>query len=404
VGIPFEGVQVPYLSASRLKLAKECALHYEFKYDPKNQDAITVKWLGDHRNNMQAAKLGTNIHNALEEWRRPNPKTGKVRKPLYGKLIELYDNECAKNEIDFPLYEDGKLMLSRWFQRRGMQKMKVISVEQAFGSHRSPYVLSNGTPVFGFIDLVFEHEDGTIELVDYKTQRAPITQGEADTNVQAGIYLTVARELWPDRPLRFTFDLTRYGTVTTIWADSRLDEFKTWLKIQYEWIQTLTKPPATIGPGCKWCPYTDLCPKAQQLTQNGSWELVVGEDPTTLDPDDMLDTLAAVKAAKSILDKKQRQITRTIKDEWFDPGAESPRIETPKWMVSLEDRQRTEFIPAEVQRIVGPTVFGQMAGVTKAGIERILPVLPDDVAAEVRRSAISKPFQSLNVRRRTDAK
>ena len=226
---------------------------------------------------MQAAKLGTNIHNALEEWRRPNPKTGKVRKPLYGKLIELYDNECKKNEIDFPLYEDGKIMLSRWFEKRGSNKIKVLSVEQGFGSHRHPYTLSNGTPVFGFIDLVIEHDDGTIELVDYKTQRAPITQGEADANVQAGIYLTVARELWPDRPLQFTFDLTRYGTVTTIWSDSRLDEFKGWLKTQFEWIESMTNPPATIGPGCKWCPFVDLCPKAQQLVQNGSWDLVVGE-------------------------------------------------------------------------------------------------------------------------------
>lgn len=399
---PFR-MQVPYLSASRLKLAKECALHYQFKYDPESPDAITAKWIGNHRSNTQAAKLGTNIHNALEEWRRPHPKTGRVRKPLFGKLMGLYDDECAKNEIDFHMYEDGKQMLTRWFNIRGSKKVKVVSVEQAFGSHSNPFVLNNGVPVFGFIDLVVEHDDGTIELIDYKTQRAPITQGEADTNVQAGIYLTVARQLWPDRNLQFTFDLTRYGTVTTIWADDRLDQFEDWLKTQYEWIQSMTKPSATIGPGCKWCPFVDLCPKAQQLIQNGSWDIVVGDDPTSLDPDDMLDTLAGIKAAKSILDKKQKQITQTIKDEWFDYNTPDSKIETPKWVVSMEDRTRKQYIPSEVQRIVPPTVFGQMAGLTKAGVERILPVLPDEMQDEVRRSIISKPFKSLNVRRRTDA-
>ena len=396
-------MRVPYLSASRLKLAKECALHYQYKYDAQNQDATTAKWLGNHRDNTQAAKLGTNIHNALEEWRRPNPKTGKVRKPLFGKLMDLYNKECAKNELDFPMYEDGKQMLTRWFNIRGSKKVKVLAVEQAFGSHKSPFMLDNGVPVFGFIDLVVEHDDGTIELIDYKTQRAPITQGEADTNVQAGIYLTAARKLWPDRSLRFTFDLTRYGTVTTIWADDRIDQFEDWLKTQYEWIESMTEPSATIGPGCKWCPFVELCPKAQQLIQNGSWDLVVGDDPTSLDPDEMLDTLAAIKAAKSILDKKQKQITQTIKDEWFDPGAEQPRIETEKWVVSMEDRNRKQYIPSVVQRIVPPTAFGQMVGLTQTGVERILPVLPEDVQDEVRRSIISKPFKSLNVRRRTDA-
>ena len=104
-----------------------------------------------------------------------------------------------------------------------------------------------------------------------------------------------------------------------------------------------------------------------------------------------------------VSDKKQKQITQTIKDEWFDPGAEQPRIETERWVVSMEDRERKQYIPSVVQDIVPPTAFGQMAGLTKSGVERILPVLPQDMQDEVRRSIISKPFKSLNVRRRTDA-
>ena len=58
------------------------------------------------------------------------------------------------------------------------------------GSHANPYVLDNGVPIYGFIDLIVEHKDGTIELVDYKSNRAPKTQDEADNDVQAGIYLS----------------------------------------------------------------------------------------------------------------------------------------------------------------------------------------------------------------------
>jgi hypothetical protein len=191
--------------------------------------------------------------------------------------------------------------------------------------------------------------------------------------------------------------------MTTVWSDSKIESFKTWLHGQYEWLTGLTDPQPTIGNGCKWCPYIELCPTAQDLIQNGSWDLVVGDDPSSLDRDEMLTTLATVKAAKSILDKKQREITQTIKDEWFDSTAGGEVISTDNWEVSFDDRSRTEYIPSEVQRLVPPAVFGQMVGITKTSVERVLPILPEGVADDIRRSAIVKPFRTLSIRRSSNA-
>ena len=399
-------MKVPYLSASRVKLAQDCALQYSYKYDPQSQDIMALKHKSNHRNNLQAARVGTNIHNALEEWRRPNPETGRVRRPVHSQLVKLYDQENTKNEVDFDSYMDGKRMIDRWFADRGSQKVKVIEVEQGFGSHKSPHILSNGVPVFGFIDLVFEHPNGTIELLDYKSQRKPITQAEADSNVQAGIYLAVARELYPGKPLRFSFDLLRYGVVTTVWTDEKLDEFCDWLKTKYEWLLSIPADdaPPTIGEGCRWCPFVDACPAAQRLIHAGAWDMVVGEDPSELDKDEMLDTLAAVKAAKSILDKKQRQIENQIKSEWFEDKTRDEGIETDRWSVRFADRNRTEFIPSVVQRIVPTEAFGQMVSLSKQAVDRILPILPDDVAKQVSESATIKPYRTLTIRRRADSK
>ncbi len=393
-------MKVPYLSASRLKLAQDCMFSYGKKYDPDNADDRTIRWKNEHRDNMQAAKLGNNIHNALEEWRRPNPETGKVRRPLLKKLLELYDEESSKNEVNFDMYEDGKQMIKRWFVERGGRKVKVLAVEQAIGSHKAPHKLSNGTPIFGFIDLVLEHPDGTIELLDYKSQRKPIKQEEADSNIQAGIYIAAAKEIWPNRDIIFTFDLLRYGTVTTIWSDERIESFKAWLKGQYEWIQSVTDPVPTIGDGCKWCPFVDICPTAQDLIMNGSWDLVVPDDPTSLDQNEMLTTLASVKAAQSILTKKRKQIEETIKQEWFDMQSGGEPVQTADWKVTYDDRTRTEYIPSEVQRIIGATAYGQVSTLSKTAVERILPILPDKVAEEVKSSAITKPYRTLNVRRK----
>ena len=348
---------------------------------------------------MQAARVGTNIHNALEEWRRPNPKTGRVRRPIFSKLMALYDVESAKNEVDFQSYQDGKAMIERWFSQRGITKAKILHVERSFGTHSSPHILANGTPVFGFIDLVLEHPDGAIELVDYKTQRKPITQNEADHDIQAGIYLTVAREIWPDRPIRFTFDLTRYGTVTTVWTDDKILSFADWLKTKYEWIKAVEDPVPTIGDGCKWCSFVEICPKAQDLIQNGSWDLVCPDEPTALDQDEMLTTLANIKAAKSILQKKQTQIESEIKEGWFDNTTADEPITTEGWIVGYEDKERRSFVPSVIQKIIPTAAFGQMATVTNASVDRVLPILPEDLADEVRRSATIKPYRGLTIKR-----
>ena len=76
-----EGMKVPYLSATRLKIAKDCSLYYEHQYDPKTETAKVLKKKANHPSNTQAARLGNIVHGALEDWRSPdeNGKTPKGR-------------------------------------------------------------------------------------------------------------------------------------------------------------------------------------------------------------------------------------------------------------------------------------------------------------------------------------
>ena len=143
-------------------------MKYHYHYEQPNADAVALKEMGNHRDSSQAGRLGNNVHDALEEWRRPD-EDGNTPKPSFGRLMTLYKEVSATREVDFAFYEDGKKMLKRWFDRRGRAPVRVLAVEQKFGTTSSPHILQRtGTPVYGFIDLVIEHEDGTIELIDYK--------------------------------------------------------------------------------------------------------------------------------------------------------------------------------------------------------------------------------------------
>lgn len=395
---PAISMKVPYLSASRLKMAKNCSKQYEYHYDPKGHDEVALKQKANHRDGSQAARVGTNVHNALEHWRKPD-EDGKTGKLSFNRLLDLYEEENAKNEVDFQSYMDGKQMLTRWFDRRGRPPVRIIDTERGFGSHRNPYKLSNGTPVFGFIDAILEHRDGTIELVDYKTIRANMTQAEADNSIQAGIYLAVAREWWPDKQIKFSFDLLRYGVVSTTWTDEKIEDFKTWLKAQYEWIDSIEEGIPTIGDGCKWCAYSDLCPKAQELMQNGAWDMIA---PSGEDLDEMLNELATIKASKQMLDRRQRAIDSHLKNEVFDRSmpVEDCVKETQNWSMVWGETTRTEYVPSLVQELVPPAVFGQMVSLSKTAVEKVLPILPDDVATEVRKTAVVKPQRRMNIKKK----
>jgi hypothetical protein len=76
------------------------------------------------------------------------------------------------------------------------------------------------------------------------------------------------------------------------------------------------------------------------------------------------------------------------------------KIETDGWTVEYQQGERTEFIPSEIQRIVPPAVFGQMVGLTKTAVERVLPILPEDMAKQVKDSAIKKPYNAMKVKKK----
>ncbi len=397
-------MHIPYISATRLKKLKECAFAYQCHYDsdncPSPDDAKALKKRSNHQNGGQASRVGNIIHGALEDWRLPDAATGKPSKPKFGTLMQHYETWAAKPQytVDLDFYNDGKTVLRRWFDRRGKTPVRVVAVEQSIGQAFAPYVLKNGVPVYGFIDLIIEHKDGTIEVIDYKSNRAPKTQGEADQDVQAGIYLAWAREAYPDRQIKFSFEMLRFGVVTTIWSDDKIAEFNLWLKSKYDAALAIEEPLPTIGDECKWCPYDSMCPEALNLRQKGAFDLIVSEFG---DDDEMLDNLATIKAGKALLERAQRKIEKDVRQrptlDSSKPASERV-INTQKWQVKLTESTRQEYVPSEVQRLVPPAVFGQMVSLSKAAVERALPILPPDVAEAVEATRITKPTTRLTIK------
>ena len=188
----------------------------------------------------------------------------------------------------------------------------------------------------------------------------------------------------------------RWNPVSTVWTDQQIEDFKGWLKAQYESIKILDKGKATLGDSCKWCAYQSICPKVQDLIFKGAFDLVASDFDND---DEQLDALATIKAAQGILNKRRSVIEKELKSR-MNPLDHSETIETDKWQVRYEQKERTEYIPSEVQRIVPPAVFGQITSLSKAAVERVLPILPEDMAQQVMDTQVKKPYNAMKVERK----
>lgn len=118
------------------------------------------------------------------------------------------------------------------------------------------------------------------------------------------------------------------------------------------------------------------------------------------DLDEMLNELATIKASQAMLTKRKKAIDDHIKTDVFDRSmkVEDCKTETENWSLEWREQNRRSYIPTEVQRLVPPTVFGSMVSLSKSAVDRVLPILPDDVADAIKRTQIVKPQRMLIIK------
>jgi DNA helicase II / ATP-dependent DNA helicase PcrA len=126
-----------------------------------------------------AAQLGVELHHRIEQH-------GRGRVPLGAspeELEEPYDLDRTERRGDGEAITPEQLWAS--FERSRFAQMTPLMVEQPFTLH-----LGEGISVAGRIDAIFERDDGSWEVVDYKTgARNP-------DPLQLALYARAVEEIW----------------------------------------------------------------------------------------------------------------------------------------------------------------------------------------------------------------
>lgn len=258
------------LSFTQIKAFESCPLQYKFAHLLK----IPVK--GRH-----TLSFGQTIHLTLQKFMEKLERDkSKIQANLFGEtaeapqilsekdILNIYD-ECWQNDwyetadSKKEYYEKGKKLLLRFYNEIKIAPPNVVAIELAF-------TLKIGETAFkGKIDRVDLKNDGTVEIIDYKTGTPKDARSvEKD---QLLIYQIAAKEVLapqgiiPGLPSALVFYYVEDGSrVSFLASDEELDKFKQGVLETVKEISSSSFAPTPSPQKCRFCDFKDIC-EARQI-------------------------------------------------------------------------------------------------------------------------------------------
>lgn len=176
-------IHVDYLSYSQIETFRICPLHFKLKYIYKLPTPAS-----------SSQSFGNSFHATMKAFYEAIKKGEKPTFKLMQKL--LADNWINEGYLgkshETRSYEKAGGFLKHYLENNFDPKIIPESTEQPFT------VRMDGFRVGGKIDRVDIYKDN-IEIVDYKTGATPLTQKQADEDLQLSIYALAATEI-PEFP------------------------------------------------------------------------------------------------------------------------------------------------------------------------------------------------------------
>ena len=220
------------LSYSHIASFNECPAHYRAKYIlgiPEPATAMTT--------------LGTAVHKALNS---DNPL--ETYRKTWKDVGFLDPVQCKKTK------QFGEDLLIKY-----LSDEKYSKHPSKFTEHQFSIPIANDLKITGRMDRVDVWEDGTVEIIDYKTGK-PVEQKDVDNNLQLSFYALASEALNLGQKVKLTLYFLQTGqALSTIRNSAQLDKAREKiLKIRDE-IQSSDF--ACTGFYCSSCAYKMLCDK-----------------------------------------------------------------------------------------------------------------------------------------------
>lgn len=243
---PIKDYVPDFLSYTQVSTYEECALKYKYSYVLKIPTPPSA-----------SLSYGSSIHDTLRDFHNKLRFENNVEESDLMHMFEKnwqplgYLDAEHRNQS----FKEGQALLHRYYEKNKDSKIKPKFIEQAFN------VKIDGVRFYGRIDRIDELEDGSVEIIDYKTGKSK-TQKEVDKDDQMSFYAIAAKEALNLNPTKLTLYFVEDDLkLSTTRTEDQLQQKKEEVVEVIQKIKT-GEFPASPGLQCSWCDYKDICPFA----------------------------------------------------------------------------------------------------------------------------------------------
>lgn len=241
------------ISYSGLDAFTICPAKYKYQYI----DRIKVP-------KSKEAFFGTLIHDCLKVFHEPSKPAPLLEDDLLKYFTEKWDSSLYEDsqEEAFAFHQGIDLLKKYYLQNQG-QEFNIVNLETLF---EAPILEKKEFhQITGRIDRIDKLDDGTFEVIDYKTTKKMPSQADVDKNFQLSIYYLGITNRWPslqeeNRPVKLSLYYLRHGEKLSAFRNSQevKETQERILDLIYQIKESDFEPRS--NPLCDWCQYQAHCP------------------------------------------------------------------------------------------------------------------------------------------------
>ncbi|MBW3578105.1 MAG: PD-(D/E)XK nuclease family protein [Actinobacteria bacterium] len=235
--------------------------------------------------------FGSSVHAALERFYDQKLPRCPTEDDVLGYLYEGWDSsgfEAMTREEQLTWYRHAQAVLRRFHRREAPRYRLPADVEKWFEVPFGERAL-----VVGCIDRVDVRDDGSLEVVDYKTNKKVKDRDHVRTSLQLAIYALACEHLYGRLPSCVTLDFVVVGLrVQVPIAEIDLEAARRAVDEVAAAVLAGRYDP-TPSFACRWCDFRALCP---------AWD---GDGPDVLGP---------AVAELTALRRRVRRDVRTLRE------------------------------------------------------------------------------------------
>lgn len=243
--------RLPSISPSKITTYLACPVKYRWTYeDSRGKRYLQAK---------SYYSFGTSLHRVLERFYSAEDNGVETTQEAMAAYEESWiDAGFSSAEEMSESYHEGKEILLHHIEevKKRETSAKVLAVEKQLKWTTPHFVLT------GRIDRLDEHEDGTIEIVDYKSGRDSVDVEDVATDIAMSCYQLLVREAFPDRPVIATIHALRTGdSASYSMPTDKLEHFARDLVklgneiVTQEWFDLTPR----VKRLCSGCDFVSLC-------------------------------------------------------------------------------------------------------------------------------------------------